>query len=63
VDYEAHNAIGSIMINLGDLEQARQHISEALRLKPGYAAARQNLQQLQASFGGTLKNKPRSRKM
>ena len=62
-DYEAHNAIGTIMISRGDWQQARHHISEALRLEPGYAAARQNLLQLQASFGGTDKNQLRSRDM
>jgi tetratricopeptide (TPR) repeat protein len=54
--YEAHNATGSIMIRQGDLEQARHHITEALRLAPDYEAARENLQQLQASFDGVDEN-------
>ena len=50
VDYKAHNVLGSIMIETGDLGQARHHIAEALRLDPDYADARKNLQRLQADL-------------
>ena len=62
-NYEAHNAIGSIMLSRGDLEQARHHISEALRLQPGYDAARENLQRLQTGFGSADADQLRSRDM
>jgi tetratricopeptide (TPR) repeat protein len=62
-NYEAHNAIGSIMLSHGNLEQARHHISEALRLQPDYDAARENLQRLQTGFGSADADQPRSRDM
>ena len=64
-DYEAHNAIGSILLSRGDRQQARHHIFEALRLQPGYEDARQNLQQLQlqASFDSTDVSQLRSGEM
>jgi Tfp pilus assembly protein PilF len=62
-DYEAHTAVGSIMIHRGDMEQARHHIFEALRLDPGYAAARENLQQLQAGFESADASRLHSREM
>ena len=46
--YRAHTALGLIMRKQGKPEQAMQHFSEALRLKPDDQTARENLQQLQA---------------
>ncbi len=61
--YEAHNALGSIMLSRGDLEQAGHHISEALRLQPGYEAAMENLKLLQAGFESADESQLRSRDM
>ena len=36
----------SIRLGLGDLEQARQHLPEALRLEPHHEQARRNLDAL-----------------
>jgi tetratricopeptide (TPR) repeat protein len=41
---ESHNHLGIALSMLGDRDKALQHFGEAVRLKPGYHAARQNLQ-------------------
>ena len=56
----AHDTIGSIMLARGDLEQAREHITEALRLQPDDEDAMQNLQQLQATFKNANDKRSRS---
>jgi tetratricopeptide (TPR) repeat protein len=40
---EAHNYVGVVLLKLGKVQEAIAHFSEAVRLKPDYAEARQNL--------------------
>jgi Flp pilus assembly protein TadD len=50
-DYaEAHNNLGSVLMEEGRSTEALQHYEEALRLKPDYADARQNRDALQAAL-------------
>lgn len=44
--HRAHYALGLIMQKQGNIEQATQHFSAALRLEPGYTAAEENLPQI-----------------
>jgi hypothetical protein len=45
------------MLETGDYEHASQHITEALRLKPGDEKAMHNMQQLQQELGNTSAGK------
>ncbi len=40
---EAHNNLGLVLLQAGDLRKAQAEFSEAVRLKPGYAEAHYNL--------------------
>jgi Flp pilus assembly protein TadD len=42
-----HNVLGVIKKHQGKSGQAIQHFTDALRLHPGYALAKENLQQVQ----------------
>ena len=49
--YEAHNTLGSLLLDRGDREKAWQHIAEALRLEPDYAPAMENLRRFNGKKG------------
>jgi tetratricopeptide (TPR) repeat protein len=51
--YRAHHALGLIMEKQGKPEQAGYHFSEALRLEPGFADARDGLRRLQTAHDTT----------
>jgi len=51
-DAEAHNNLGAALVQVGDLNGAWQHFEAALRLRPSYTDARQNLERLQAFRSG-----------
>jgi Flp pilus assembly protein TadD len=42
---EAYNKMGTILMRLGFIVEARQHFARAIVLKPDYAQARRNLNQ------------------
>lgn len=58
--HKAHDVIGSIMLSRGDLDLARQHITEALRLQPDDEDAMHNLRQLQSTFNNANDRRTRS---
>ena len=43
---EAHNDLGALLADMGDLRGARQQFQEALRARPGWAEPQQNLRVL-----------------
>jgi Flp pilus assembly protein TadD len=43
---EAHNNLGSVLAQAGRVREAIAEYEEALRIRPGYAKARANLEQL-----------------
>lgn len=48
----AHFNLGRVYEEAGDLEGARRHYAEALRLAPGYHLASQALRQIEGRFNG-----------
>ncbi|MGB5426231.1 MAG: tetratricopeptide repeat protein, partial [Gammaproteobacteria bacterium] len=46
--YRAHDVLGLIMKHQGHPDEAVKHFTEALRLEPGDAVAKENLRQVQA---------------
>jgi Flp pilus assembly protein TadD len=49
----SHSNLGAVLYRLGDFEGAAAAYQEALRLDPGLAMARNNLQLLRMRLGGT----------
>ena len=47
-NYLAHNNLGAVLEEIGDLEEATVHYSEAVRIKPDYAVAHNNLGEIKA---------------
>jgi lipoprotein NlpI len=45
---DAHNDLGAVLIQLGDFDHAIEQFSDAARINPSYACARQNLTLAQA---------------
>jgi tetratricopeptide (TPR) repeat protein len=43
---EAHFTVGSLLARMGHREEAVAHLTEALRLKPDYESAKQQLREL-----------------
>jgi tetratricopeptide (TPR) repeat protein len=67
-NYLAHNNLGTVLEEIGNLEEATVHYAEAVRIKPDYALAHNNLGEIKARQGMAkeamshyylaLKNKP-----
>jgi Flp pilus assembly protein TadD len=46
-----HNNLGGALVAAGRLDEAEAHFSEALRLRPDFDQARENLRRLRALRG------------
>jgi cytochrome c-type biogenesis protein CcmH/NrfG len=43
-DFEAHNCLGHIMVQKGEMQEAVDHYRETVRIRPDLDAARDNLE-------------------